>query len=36
MEDWLKDKRWKACYRNRKLAEGQKKACCRDGKLTEE
>ncbi len=24
MEDWLKDKRWKACYRNRKLAEGQK------------
>ncbi len=24
MEDWLKDKRWKACYRDGRLAEGKK------------
>ncbi len=24
MEDWLKGRRWKACYRDGRLAEGQK------------
>ncbi len=47
MEDWLKGRRWKVCYRDgrlkdrRRLAaemenwEGLKKACCRDGKPAE-